>query len=98
MKSILRERTLLLVAGVIGLIWKYMADHGWPVECAVMCEMMDLHGALCFEAQAEAHYRQKEDEGEKMNWFAWKFWLAWAKMRRAAWKVLWKLGFDDAPF
>ena len=96
MKSILRERTLLLVAGVISLIWKHMFIHGWPSTCAVMVALADLEGALCFEAQAESHYRK--DEGEKMNWFAWKFWLAWAKMRRAAWKVLWKLGFDDAPF
>ena len=96
MKSILRERTLLLVAGVIGLIWKHMFIHGWPSTCAVMVALADLEGALCFEAQAESHYRK--DEGEKMNWFAWQFWLTRARIWRAACKVLERLGFADMPF
>jgi uncharacterized membrane-anchored protein len=93
MKSVLREKTLLLAADLVGLIWKFLNRHGWPVECAVMCEMMDLRGALCFEAQAEAHYGRTE-----MGWLPWKFWLLRARLWRAACKVLERLGLADMPF
>ena len=93
MESILREKTLLLVANVIDLVWKHMRSHGWPVECAVMVSLGDLEGALCFEAQAEAHYGRPE-----MGWLAWQFWLTRARIWRAACKVLERLGFADMPF
>ena len=60
-----------------------------------MCEMMNLHGALCFEAQAEQHYRR---EAAEMNWFAWKFWMLRARIWRAACKALQRLGLADLPF
>jgi hypothetical protein len=45
MKSILRERTLLLVAGVVLRVWEHMFIHGWPSTCAVMVALADLEGA-----------------------------------------------------
>lgn len=46
-----------------------------------------------FESETE-----KRRKAVEMNGLAWKFWLAWARIRRAAWRVLWRLGFDDVPF